>query len=67
MPRDRFKVISCCLSFDEIETTESRKCEDPKFYKMRSFFEEWRTNIQNAYEPGLDLCVDETLYIFQYF
>jgi hypothetical protein len=67
MPRNRFKVISCCLSFDEIETRESRKLEDPKFYKIRSCFEEWRRNIRNAYEPGLDLCVDETLNNFKYF
>ena len=61
MPRARFKVISCCLSYDELESRNIRKQSDPKFYKMRDFFEAWRKNLRNVYEPGPDLCVDETL------
>ena len=61
MSRNRFNTISSCVSFDEIETREQRKVNDPKFYKMRSYFEQFRKNIRVAYEPGYLLCVDETL------
>jgi hypothetical protein len=61
MSRNRFNTISSCVSFDEIVTREQRKVNDPKFYKMRSYFEQFRKNIRVAYEPGYLLCVDETL------
>jgi hypothetical protein len=46
MSRDRFKVISRCITFDEIESREVRKNMDLKFYKMRSLFEMFRENIR---------------------
>ena len=61
MSRDRFKIISCCISFDNIQTREERKVNDPKFFKMREIFDLFRQNIKQAFEPGYYLCVDETL------
>jgi hypothetical protein len=34
---------------------------DPKFFKMRSFFEMFRENIRAAFIPGYMVTVDETL------
>lgn len=61
MSRDRFLVISCNISFDEIETREERKAMDTKFYKMRNVFDIWTKNLRDSYSPGYYLCVDETL------
>ena len=61
MSRARFQVISRCITFDEIESRESRKKIDPKFFKMRSLFEKFRDNIRAALIPGYMVTVDETL------
>ena len=61
MSRQRFKTISCCISFDEMETREQRKINDPKFFKMRYVFNIFKKNIQEAFVPGYYLCIDETL------
>ena len=61
MPRGRFKVISRCITFDEIESRETRKESDPKFFKMRSLFDMFRKNIRSALIPGYMVTVDETL------
>ena len=61
MPRDRFKVISRCVTFDEIESRETRKESDPKFFKMRSLFDMFRKNIRSALIPGYMVTVDEIL------
>ena len=67
MPRHRFEVISRCISYDEIESREIRKQTDPKFYKMREYFEIWRENLRSSYVPGPDLCVDETMLIYLFY
>jgi hypothetical protein len=61
MSRDRFKVLSCCISFDDMATREERKKFDNKFYKFSEIFEKFRENIKDAYVPGFHLCIDETL------
>jgi hypothetical protein len=61
MARKRFQLISVCLTFDDIESRESRKPICPKFYKINEYFEMFRENIQSAFIPGGELCVDETL------
>ena len=61
MPRGRFKIISRCITFDEIDSRETRKESDPKFFKMRSLFDMFRENIRGALIPGYMVTVDETL------
>ena len=38
---------------------------DLKLHKFSEIFNEFKFNIQNAYEPSKDLCIDETLYSFR--
>ena len=61
MSRDRFKILSACISFDDASTREARKKENKKFYKISEIFEMFRLNIKEAFTPGHHLCVDETL------
>jgi hypothetical protein len=63
MARERFQIISVCLTFDDIESREIRKPMCPKFYKINEYFGMFRDNIQSAFIPGAELCVDETLLV----
>ena len=63
--RDRFRLISSCISFDHFDTRNERKINDNKFFKMRIFYDNFRKNIRAALTPGLHLTIDETLFSFQ--
>ena len=65
MSRNRFKLISAHICFDDYATREERKKSDQKFYKMRDIFDQFRNNIRSAYCPGPNLCIDETLYSYR--
>jgi hypothetical protein len=59
--RNRFKVISSCISFDDFISRNERKVNDEKFHKMRVIYDMFRTNIRKAFNPGKHLTIDETL------
>ena len=61
MSRDRFRILSVCITFDDLDTREERKQFDRKFYKMKSVFDLFRENVKKLIVPGRDLCIDETL------
>ena len=65
MSRDRFKLISSCIYFDDYNTREKRKHFYKKFYKMIEIFSMFRENIRFAYDPVPHLCIDETLYSYR--
>lgn len=64
MSRDRYKLISRFITFDDIEKRTNHTSHD-KFYKMRIVFERFRSKIRTAFEPYSHLCVDEELYAFR--
>jgi len=63
--RNRFKVISSCISFDDFISRNERKVNDEKFHKMRVIYDMFRTNIRKAFTPGKHLTIDETLYSYR--
>ena len=63
--RNRFKEISQCITFDDINTRDERKVTDKKFHKIRAIFDIFRQKLRSAYTPGLHLCIEETLYSFR--
>jgi hypothetical protein len=65
MSRQRWKMISAYLTFDDLETRIHRCQSDRKFYKMREVFEGIRNNAKNIFQPGMFLTIDETLYPFR--
>lgn len=64
MSRARFQKIYSFLTFDEFEKRDDRKKTD-KFYLMNDIFSRFRDKIRTAFEPGVNLCIDETLYKFR--
>ena len=65
MTRERFKLLSRYITFDDIHTREDRVQTDKKFFKFRQVFNHIRAKCQTAYEPGCHTCVDEELYPFR--
>lgn len=63
--RNRFKVISSCISFDDFISRNERKVNYEKFHKMRVIYDMFRTNIRKAFNPGKHLTIDETLYSYR--
>jgi hypothetical protein len=61
MPRNQFKRLLSIITFDEYSTRDKRKTVEPKFYKFSNIFNRFKRKTSTAYEPGLNLCVDETL------
>ena len=53
------------LTFDDLRTRENRENNDKNFFKFREFFDEFRKNMQDAFEPGAYLCIDETLFYWR--
>lgn len=65
MSRNRFLGLLSILSFDDYSTREERKTADPKFFKMSYVLDRFKKKISTAYEPGSNLCIDETLTTFR--
>ena len=63
--RDRFKIISSYISFDDYNTRDERKLTNKKFFKMNTFYDIFRKNIRAALIPGKNLTIDETLFSFR--
>ena len=65
MSRNRFKLLCQNITFDDIDDREVRYFSNPKFFKFNHVFDRFNENIFNCYEPGKDLCIDETLYPYR--
>jgi hypothetical protein len=65
MSRHRFKLMCRYITFDDLGERTSRQAEDPKLYKISQVFNAFNENIQSAYKPSKQLCIDETLYPFR--
>lgn len=65
MSRQRFKMLSRYLTFDDIETRETRAADDPKFFKCRELTNSVKGKFLSSYIPGVHLSVDENLYPFR--
>lgn len=65
LPRDRYRLISRFVTFDDIEEREAGSNSNDKFYKMRFVFDRFRSKIRTAFEPYSHVCVDEELYSFR--
>ncbi len=65
MRRERFKFIMSKITFDDFDSRESRMRTSIKYFKFEEFFGKFTKNIQKAFTPGKQLCVDETLYSYR--
>lgn len=65
MSRQRFKMLSRYLTFDNLLTRQAECVNDPKFFKCREMLEHVRQKCLRAYEPSAHLSVDECLYSFR--
>jgi hypothetical protein len=65
MPRDKFRLISAAVRFDDFEGRKELEKKEPKFYKMSELFKLFRKNLHANLIPGKNVCVDETLYPFR--
>ena len=65
MTRERFKEITSNILFDDLKTRNLRSVTDETFFKFSEIFSEFQDNLRNVYEPGRQMCVDETLYAFR--
>ena len=65
MTRSRFQRLSNKITFDDIETRFIRQRQYGKFYLIHEFFEIIRKKVVNAFNPGMNLKVDEQLYSFR--
>lgn len=65
MPRDRFKLISSKVCFDDPSTRVERSRVNKKFHKMSEIFRLFKINIGSAYHPGDNLTIDEQLYAYR--
>ena len=65
MSRQRFKLLSRYLTFDDIYTRTDRCIDDPKFYKCREMANCLKKKCLSSCEPGQHLSVDENLYPFR--
>jgi hypothetical protein len=65
MSRNRFLQINRHITFDDIDSRNERKVNDPKCYKIREMMTHFRDKIRQAIVPSEELCVDETLYAFR--
>jgi hypothetical protein len=63
MSRDRFKLISRTLAFDDINSRETRK--NDKLGKFREILDIFDSNNTALLNPGSKLCVDEQLYCYR--
>lgn len=64
MPRDKFKIITSYITFDD-NSTRNIRASTSKYFKMNELFNIFRSNIKSALTPGKHLCVDEQLYSFR--
>ena len=62
MTRDRFKILTANLNFDNLEL---RTANLTKFSKISEIFNIFKSNIFSLIEPGASLCIDEQLYAFR--
>ena len=63
--RERFRLLSRYLTFDDINSRKERAKNDRKYFKMSDVFYSFASQTKLAYEPGSHLCVDECLYSFR--
>ena len=65
MPRERFKLISSIICFDDRSTRPYQDLSRKNFFKIENIFSRFRENISRAVIPSENLTVDETLYAFR--
>ena len=63
--RQRFKLLSRYLTFDDVNSRKDRCITDPKFYKCREMAKRVKEKCLSSCEPGQHLSVDENLYPFR--
>ena len=63
--RERFRLLSRNLTFDDINSRKERAKDCKKYFKMSDVFSSFASQAKLAYEPGSHLCVDECLYSFR--
>lgn len=64
MSRNRYKILTCFLRFDNFETRLERKVTD-KLAPIREVFDMLVSNCKKAYNPGTHVCIDEQLVPFR--
>lgn len=64
MNANRFAIILACLRFDDAETRNERKKDDP-LAAISEIFNVFINNCQSRYRIGSDACVDEMLIAFR--
>ena len=62
MTRERFKILTANLIFDNLEL---RTASHSKFSKMSEIFNIFKSNISTPLVPGASLCIDEQLFAFR--
>lgn len=63
--RERFRMLSRYLTFDNPENRQERGKTQGKFFKIADVFSSFSSQVRLAYEPGTHLCIDECLYPFR--
>lgn len=64
MPRNRFTFLLDCMRFDNRETREQRKIDDPAFL-ISEIFNKFISNSQKCYTMGPNVTIDEMLIPFR--
>ncbi|XP_064631644.1 piggyBac transposable element-derived protein 4-like [Lineus longissimus] len=65
MPRDRFKAILRFLHFNDNTHYNQDDPDRDRLYKIRRLIDCLKANCQRAFEPGKNICVDESLLLFK--
>lgn len=66
MSRDRFKIISANLCFNDRDLRATRSdATNKNYYKIEEIFNIFRRNISSAAEPGENITIDEEFYAFR--
>ena len=65
MPRNVFQIICSNITFDDIDSRQTRRAEDVKFHKFRDVLDAFKKKIREGLIPGSRLCVDEQLYAYK--
>ena len=63
--RERFRMLSRYLTFDNPQDRRQRAQLQGKYFKMADVFSNFSNQIRIAYEPSAHLCIDECLYPFR--
>jgi len=61
----RFKYLANKICYDDLTTRATRANANKKFFKFQEVFDYIKSKLVNSFEPGENLCVDETLNAFR--